>query len=490
LEIVLERAFVFDRSMRIEDSKNASRRQFLKATGLAGTVSVLGGSQVASAAASMPGAAVTNPGAAKNVIFLVVDGLCHGTVGLAHQWSLRHRGTKLNWLELFERDDFRRAYQDTASASSPVTDSAAAATAWGSGQRVNNGSINTDPTGRALKPILSYAKDAGKATGLVSTCRITHATPAGFIANVASRDEEDTIARQYLERGVDVLLGGGARHFKQLQEDGTEIDLVPQFKSAGYTVVNDTEGLAGAKGRGPLLGLFADSHVPYAIDRANDSGLAQVPGLKAMFEAALNRLERMGNGFFLQVESGRVDHAGHANDPAAILQEFLEYDACLPMALEYIENHPDTLLIITTDHGTGGCQLDGSGEAYVGSGPALDRINSQRHSFEWVESKFRPSGQFSAEPIRKAFGIEPSEAQGAIIQAALDAEVRYLSGAITDAFGEELNARTSVGWSSSKHTAECTDLFAFGPGAERLTPWIKNAEVFSLLRSAMAGKKV
>ena len=199
----------------MENTNPPSRRQFLKLSGLAGAASLLPASK--SVAASSAQAA----GPAKNLIFLMVDGLCNGTVGLAHHWKLRHEQTPLNWIQLFERVDFKRAYQETASASSPVTDSAAAASSWGSGQRVNNGSINVNASGQSLKPILSYAKEAGKATGLVTTCRITHATPAGFAANVTDREMEDQIALQYLEREVDVLLGGGARNFKQKQDDGS-----------------------------------------------------------------------------------------------------------------------------------------------------------------------------------------------------------------------------------------------------------------------------
>lgn len=463
-------------------STSSSRRQFLKFSGLAGAASVLPAGHLA--------ATPTKPtehsaGSAKNVIFLVADGLCNGTVGLAHHWKLRNEQAPLNWIQLFGREDLQRAYQDTASASSPVTDSAAAASAWGCGQRVNNGSINTAADGREFKPILSYAKEAGKATGFVTTCRITHATPAGFAANVAQRGQEDAIARQYLERGIDVMLGGGARHFSQKQEDGSVIDYLPRFRGKGYDVVTDAAGLAAASGHSPLLGLFSKSHIPYAIDRKNDRSLKDVPGLEDMFRTALTRLENMKDGFVLQVEGGRVDHAGHANDPAAILHEFLEFDACIPIALEYIESHPDTLLIVTTDHGTGGCQLDGAGKAYVDSGPALERINQLKYSFEWLDERFRATGRFNPLPLKMALGIDATDEQAAIVQAALDNEVEYLSGALTEAFGRQINELTAVGWSSSNHTSECVELFAFGPGAQALPPFIENYELFGLMTNAL-----
>jgi alkaline phosphatase len=457
----------------------SSRRQFLKLSGLAGAASILPG------CTNLATTEVKPAGQAKNVIYLMVDGLCNGTVGLAHHWHLRHKATPLNWMQLFEREGLHRAYQDTASANSPVTDSAAAASAWGSGQRVNNGSINIDPSGKSLKPILSYAKEAGKATGLVTSCRITHATPAGFSTNVPRRGMEDAIAQQYLEREIDVLLGGGARHFLQKQEDGSVIDYIPQFKAKGYQIVKNASELSAIRGGGPLLGLFSQSHIPYAIDRQNDRAYKDVPSLVDMFSTALSQLDGAKDGFVLQVEAGRVDHAGHGNDPGGILHEFLEFDACIPIALEFIESHPDTMLVVTTDHGTGGCQLDGAGSAYLDSGPALDRINQLRHSFEWLQQGFEAKGKFDPVLVKTALGIEPTDAQAAIVQAALDSEAQYLSGALNQAFGKQLNELTAVGWTSDKHTSECVELFAFGPGSEAIPAMIKNYEIFAILTNAL-----
>jgi len=457
----------------------STRRQFLKLSGLAGAASLLPAGQTIAATEAK------HPGQAKNVIFLVADGLCHGTVGLAHHWKLRNEQTPLNWMQLFEREDLHRAYQDTASASSPVTDSAAAASAWGSGQRVMNGSINVDASGKSLKPLFSYAKEAGKATGLVSTCRITHATPAGFATSVPKRGMEDAIARQYLEHEVDVLLGGGAKHFSQKQDDGSVIDYIARFEGQGYEIVRDASGLAAARGKGPLLGLFSPDHVPYAIDRMHEPAHSGVPGLVEMFRAALSRLDESKNGFVLQVEGGRVDHAGHGNDPSAILREFLEFDECIPVALEYIDAHPDTLLVVTTDHGTGGCQLNGAGAGYADSGPALDRINRLKYSFEWLQERFRAKMQFDPVALKMALGIEATKQQAAMIQAAIDDEAKYLSGAFNRAFGKQLKELTAVGWSSGNHTSECVDVFAFGPGAEALPAFIKNYEMFGLVTGAL-----
>lgn len=458
-----------------------SRRQFLKGASVAGLASAWATQQsLAVGSRKTPG---TTP---KNLIFLVVDGMCHGTLGLAHHWNLRQQGEHLHWMQLYGRPDLVRSLQDTASNSSPVTDSAAAASAWGSGQRVNNGAINVDPEGNVLEPLFVRAKRAGKRTGLVTTCRITHATPAGFAASVPDRGQENEILAQYLERDIDVLLGGGAKNFIPNQ-DGQQVDFFKKFEAAGYRVAREAKQLKRAPVNGkPLLGIFSDSHIPYAIDRKNEASLATVPGLAAMFKTGLQQLQGAENGFLLQVEAGRVDHAGHANDPGAILHEQLEFDACIPIALEFIEKHPDTLLIVTTDHGTGGCQLDGLGRRYNDSGPALDRMDQFNYSFEWLEKQYRSSGAFSAELLERATGIKAKPEQAAAIQAAIsDPNISYLTSKIAKVFAEELTAISAVGWSSNNHTSENTDLLAIGPGAEKIPAFMRNNELFGIMTEAL-----
>ncbi|MEM7791836.1 MAG: alkaline phosphatase, partial [Verrucomicrobiota bacterium] len=283
-------------------AKDGSRRDFLKGASLAGAASLLA-TQRSSAAHSSPDDQNAEPIHAKNLIFLVADGMGTGTLSLAHHWKQSNEGSVLNWMQLYGRPDVVTALQETASASSPVTDSAAAASAWGSGKRVNNRSINIGTDGVPQTPLMTYVKKAGKATGLVSTCRITHATPAGFAANSADRDDEDKIADQYLERGIDVILGGGRRHFDRQGKGQDGKNLLSAFESKGYATALNKESLFAAKGSPKLLGLFSDSHIPYAIDRKFDKSLEAIPSLAEMFQAALKSLESAPNGFVLQVEA-------------------------------------------------------------------------------------------------------------------------------------------------------------------------------------------
>lgn len=476
-------------------STQTSRRNFIKGAGLVGAASAINANQTAAGVFSFPDKQQALK--AKNLIFLVVDGMGTGTLGLAHHWSLRNRNQPLEWMRLFERSDLRRVFQDTASASSPVTDSAAASSSWGCGRRLNNGSINTDAkTGRSFTPLFSHAKRAGKVTGLVTTCHVTHATPAGFAANVMHRNQEDLIARQYYEREIDVLLGGG-RHFFQREADPVErvavsegqsasFDLIRDFQRKGHRFLQTKKDLARHAGDPRLLGLFSEKHMPFAIDRKHDPALAHVPSLPDMFEAALKSLKVAKDGFVLQVEGGRVDHAGHANDPAAILHEQLEFDACIPIALTFMQAHPDTMVIITTDHGTGGCQLNGAGPGYIDSGPALDRINRYTASFEALGELFKTTGVFDPILFKSATGISPTVKQIQHIQTEIDKQgKRYLSSVMTDIFDKNILKDTAVGWTSNNHTAECVDLFAFGPGAQAVPPFVNNYEMFGIMTDAL-----
>lgn len=462
----------------MDDFPAPSRRTFLKNAGLLGAASALTAPSL-SAAKGGKGRALA--GRAKNLIFLVSDGMGTGTLSLANHWSLRNMQRPLHWMDLYNRPGWRSSLQDTASASSPVTDSAAAGSAWGSGQRVNNRSINYSTSGEALEPVFVTAKKAGKATGLVSTCKITHATPAAFAANMPHRDEEDAIAEQYLEREMDVYLGGGLRHFQS-----KERDLLPDFANKGYDVCRSALELGTVdEKRTRLLGLFSGGHIPYAIDRSNDPALMDVPGLEAMFRAALDVIGKRPEGFVLQVEAGRVDHAGHANDPAAILHEQLEFDRCIPIALDFMERHPDTLVIVTTDHGTGGCQLNGLGDGYNRSGSALDRINRFSASFEALESIFRREGRFDPAVFERATGIAATEAQAEKLQNALEGGQKYLTSAMSDVFISELMETTGVGWTSHNHTAEHVELLAAGPGAEAIPARFDNYELHSHMLAAL-----
>ncbi|WP_233517635.1 alkaline phosphatase [Geodermatophilus marinus] len=229
-----------------------------------------------------------------------------------------------------------------ADPSSTVTDSAAAATAWATGEKTANGSLAVGPDGERLTPLGREAAEAGLATGLVTTSAVTDATPAAFFSSVADREDQDDVAEQYLTAaGPSVVLGGGAG----VWDDG----LLDRARADGATAVTDADRLASAEGD-RLLGLFAEGPLHAAPDP--EVSLAELT------RVALDRLSADPDGFFLVVEEEQVDEAGHANDDDALLTAMASLDEAVEVAREHAEDHPGTLLVVTGDHETGGLAVE------------------------------------------------------------------------------------------------------------------------------------
>ena len=248
-----------------------------------------------------------------------------------------------------------QGWLQTASADNSVTDSAAGATAMATGIKTDNGHISVDPDEAILETILEIAEVRGMATGLVTTVQVSHATPGAFAAHVPDRNMYTEIARQMIESGVDVLLGGGEDEFlptaesgcyPEIGERGDGRNLISEAQAAGFTYVCNAAGLAAVSPltSDRLLGLFADEGMVRPFS----------PSLPLMTERAIEILQRDPDGFFLMVEGGQIDWAGHANDGANVIGDVIEFDEAVSVGLDYAALHPDTLVIVTADHETGG----------------------------------------------------------------------------------------------------------------------------------------
>ena len=472
-----------------------TRRKFIESTAGLG---LFGAAGLSVKAESISKAA--KEGLAKNCIFLVVDGMGRGTLSIANDYSKKHFGRELNWIQLLKNNHVATSLQNTASANSLVTDSAAAGSAWGSGQRIANGSINVTANGKHLNPLFSRAKKQGKAIGLVTTTRITHATPASFVSIVEDRDDEASIAKQYLEQEIDVLIGGGARYFNDDNDA-----LLKAYIKAGYTHADTSDKLLKDGHASKLLGLFSDSHIPYAIDRKNSSRYNHVPNLDVMFRVALSNLSKRKSGFCLQVEAGRVDHAGHAQDIAALIEEQLEFDRLIPIALEFVQQQPDTLLIITTDHGTGGCQLNGYGKSYSGTNDTMGRISKIKASYENIAEELNHPKNLNKQLFKSLLDINIKDKDLSVVQSMLENQYRifpfgyrdscsehfkgfkrdYLAANLGSYFESYFAEQMGLAWTSDAHTSELVDLMALGTGSNLIPQYIENYELNGILRSAL-----
>ncbi len=442
-----------------------SRREMLE---LAAAVGLAGGLPAARAQSYTPTAIVSPDSKPLNIIFMVADGMSMGVPSMAEEFSRRVRKQATHWHELLADPAASRGWFMTSSLNSLVTDSAAASSAWGSGSQVHNGAINVLPNGAKLTPIARLARDAGRRIGLVSTTTITHATPAGFAAVQPSRDDEEQIAPQY--KGlVDVLFGGGRKFFDPKRRDD-KADLFKEFETAGYALWNERARVIGNARPERVLGLFAEGHIPMSIDQQNIAELGErTPTLAEMTRAALDILGRSEAGFLLQVEGGRVDHAAHSNDAAALLWDQLAFDDAVGVALQFARERGDTLVVITVDHGNSNPGLNGMGGDYKDSTSCFERIAKATASFEWLSGRLVEGDP--GELIAKHLGVT---LKGSDLDALRDAAagrfervINKQHAKLVGVLGQVLANHFGVGWTGTTHTQDWVLLSAYGPGASR-----------------------
>lgn len=332
----------------------------------------------------------------KNIIFMVPDGMGLADVTAARIFKNGPDGDRL----AFEKMPVI-GYQSTHSADSTVTDSAAAASAWASGEKYNIGEISchdddVDGTCDGLQPptLLDLAKAKGKSTGLVVTLDITHATPAAFGANVHSRKCEEEIARQYLSRTIDVLMGGGIAKNRTTcmlpySSDDYLDNLLTDYTAAGYTIVMNKDEMNAAVdgGAAKLLGLFKAGGKTQEMFRVHPATTYPEgePTLPAMTEAALAILEKNSKGFFLIVEGSQIDWANHAQDFQGQLSETLAFNQAVEAVLEWMDadyyRRVQTLVVVAADHDTGGFAINGPHDSLSEQGDVIeDAWTSDRHT--------------------------------------------------------------------------------------------------------------
>lgn len=464
--------------------QNWNRRDFLRSLGLGGAAAGVVGAPIAARAGepAPPPPATVADGSAKNVLVFVSDGMNIGTLSLTDLFLREFHGKPDPWIRLYKEHPelVSRGLMNMASADSPVTDSAAASTAWSSGRRVNNGSINFDPDGNRLPPLYESVKAAGKATALVTTATVSHATPAGFAATSRSRSSENQIAPQYRENGVDVVLGGGLQFFDPASRtDG--IDLVARYRSDGYQVFKDRAELLAAAPAERALGVFFDDHLPYHIDWLHSGTLQEkVPTLAEMTRCAIAMLASRPEGFVMQIEAARVDHAGHINDLGAIIHDQIAFGEALEEGLRFAAGRNDTLVIITTDHGCGGPNLNGVGGGYRDTASHFDRTRAIRRSLTSIGERLaRHQGGYdraSAELVETSLGIDLNNRMRGELLALLNGLPESDRGNATRTATQLAgfhNPLCGVGWNSHQHTGDLVEIAAVGPGSRSLPPFIE-----------------
>lgn len=307
----------------------------------------------------------------KNVIYLIGDGMGLGAVSSLVLSEEAQTGFEMAPVV---------GLAETCSANNYVTDSPAGGTALATGTRTKNGYIGVDPEGRQLTSVLRKAQTLGKKTGIVVNTTLTEATPAAFYAGVTSRYMTYDIAAQFTECDVDLAIGGGLDHFINRPDS---LDLTATLIDKGYDVYLHWETVLNTEsdkfvGILPLTDLHRREKGNKTAGAAEGQEVCLAAKLAAATEEvdathlseptvylqkatakALEVLSRDNkDGFFLMVESAIIDGYGHNNDSEGMIVEMKEVDNTVRQLVEYVNQNPGTLLVITADHETGGTGVD------------------------------------------------------------------------------------------------------------------------------------
>lgn len=414
----------------------------------------------------------------KNVVLMIGDGMGVGQLEIARLLQYGKEGS------LFMESLPHVALMRTNSNDQFVTDSAAAGTALATGIKTNNGMIGLPPTKEKVVSILDTFQQAGKKVGIITTSSVTDATPASFVGNTENRwDGQPDIARQMLEKKLDVILGGGATFFSPEQQNNTQ--LVDRFKKEGYTYVNKKQALTKAEQATRLIGLFHPTYMSFKIDKQHLKN--NEPSLMEMTDAGLTVLSKTNNGFFLMVEGGRIDHAAHSGDVTSVWKETIEFDETVKKVVRWAEARQDTLVVVLADHETMGMAVS---EPINFKG--LQSVNA---SAAYMANEFRKNNQTANVKtiFKKYANIDLTDMQinqlkkdvtnagrGIYPQQVIDWEIGYL---IANHYKVALMSRhlRTESKTTSGHTGNMVPIFAYGPQSQRFEGVLQNTDISKLI---------
>lgn len=416
------------------------------------------------------------PQAPKNIIMVVADGMGPAYVS-AYRYYADNPSTQQKEKTIFDHIHVGTSRTYPHEESGLITDSAASATAMAAGIKTYNGAIGVDTNREQVETVLHRAHKLDMMTGLAVTSHIVHATPAAYmVANEARRNYsqiadsfyDDRINSEHL---ADIMLGAGQHIF--MREDR---DLVKEFKNDGYQYINQYAELKSIQSDVPVLGLFGENSLPRALDDADPLRLQTMT--KAIVPYLANNKE--DKGYFLLLEASQVDWAGHANDIAWAMAEMHDLAKTMEYLYDYVQNNPDTLVILTADHSTGGLTIGAKGE--------------YRWSPEFLKGFKMSIGEMASQiKLEKDKGAYVSEMFGFALN---EEEISKLAGISDDMEARPIEAvlksiidtRTNTGWTTSGHTGLDVDVFAFGPSASVFEGNQNNTDIaikiFELLEKA------
>lgn len=398
--------------------------------------------------------------APKNVIYMIGDGMGPAFT-TAYRYYKDDPTTKEIETTVFDTilKGMAHTYPDDHTY---VTDSAAGATALSSGHKSYNGAIAVDTAKKPVKTMLEIAKEQGMTTALVATSQINHATPASFAAHNESRRNYDDIANDYIDNKiagklpVDLMLGGGTQYF--IRDDR---NLVDEFKQAGYQYGDDIQNL-GQITQVPAIGLYAPKGLPFALDE-------NPTRLKQLTSKAFDLLDGQNDkGFFVMIEGSQIDWCGHANDIACAMAEMDDFAKSIETAKAYVDNNPDTILVITADHSTGGLTIGAHGQykwetdvikGVKATAGTLTKLLMESDNLKTVWQA-NTSIEFTTENEIK---LKQAKAMG---EKTLNLAVKSI-----------INDLSFTGWTTGGHTASDVQVFAYGKNSDDFVGSQNNTDI-------------
>lgn len=418
-----------------------------------------------------------------NVIMMVMDGTSAGATTLS-RW---YKGGNL------AMDELAAGGVKTYSAESAITDSAPAATALATGNKSNDkfvgvlpavvNSPGLDPVNPedAYKPVanvLEGAKQEGKATGIISTSEIQHATPAGFSAHVTHRSNYGDIAEQQVYQGIDVVLGGGKESLspgttKNARKDGE--DLLNILEKKKYDIVEDRNELLASKSD-KIWGSFAPSALAYEFDR--ETTKPNEPTLAEMTDKAINTLNKDKDGFFLFVEGSKVDWAAHNNDTIGIISDVLAFDDAVKKAVDFAKKDGNTMVIAVSDHGNSGITIGNvntsSSYPNIPVSTYIDPLKKAKMTVEGALSQLKPD-KSNLKEVAALYGLDDLTAE--------ELETLNTSKNIGSDMTKMLSKRANIGYTTGGHTGEDVFLYSYGPS--KPTGLVENTDIAKTMAKFM-----
>ena len=437
----------------------------------------------------------------KYVFYFIGDGMGFNQINCTELYLASLNG-KIGIEHLAFADLPYATFANSFSASSDVTDSAAAGTALATANKTKNSMLGVSADTVAVQSIAAWAKASGKKVGICTTVNIDDATPGAFYTHQANRGAHNAIGRELAASGYEYFAGSDFR--KPKGDDGTDLHQI--CADNGYTYAYGyEEGKAKWKNADKLIMVQRKDRkrdIPYAIDR--EEGDLTLPQI---VEIGLNTLMKNNkNGFFFMVEGGAIDHACHGRDAATVIKETIDFDNAIKLALDFYEKHPkETLIVVTADHETGG-MVPGNGHYYLNmerlqyqtcsTDAVTEKLtilkkNRMRKTWEDVKNVLSESyGLFTEVPVSWRDEIALFEAyQNAFNGDAKEENWYSVNSALASKARDLLNKSAGVSWASGSHSGGHVPVFAIGVGAEQFHGRLDNTQIPMVINKIAKYKK-